>query len=144
MLLNYLTGHPVDVPPGAFYPATDGRGDYVFAATRESSAGIQEDRATDLMNPDGSLRCQFISQGGSGGVPIWLAKQFIAQRNLSGAGKPEVVVFNRDTCQVASTFPWPFESGKKAKVDYITASKGATLLVQTYDDETIDIIGYAP
>lgn len=144
MLLNYLTGQPVDVPPGAFYPATDGRGDYVLAAAREDSSQVQEDRPTDLMNADGSLRCQFARQGWAGGVPTWLAKQFVIQRIPSDRGKMEVVVLNRDTCQVENTLPWPFESAKKTKMGYITDSKGATLLVQNYDDETSDIIGYAP
>lgn len=144
MLLHYLTGQPVDTPTGWIYPATDGRGDYVFAPPRESTAQIQEDATTDLMNADGSLRCQFASQGGSGTVPTWLTKQFIIQRATPGTGKLEVVVLNRDTCQVEHTLPWPFEAGKKAKMGYITESKGTTLFVQTYDDSTVDIVGYAP
>lgn len=144
MLLNYLTGQPVDLPPGGIYPASDGRGDYVFAPARESSAHIQEDRPRDLMNADGSLRCRFASQSWAGAVPTWLTKQFVIQRIAANTGRMEVVALNRDTCQVANTIPWPFESGNKAKMDYVTESKGATLLVRTYDDERVDIIGYAP
>lgn len=144
ILLNYLTGQQVDLSAGGIYPATDGRGDYVFAPARESSAHIKEDRPTDLMNADGSLRCQFTSQGWAGAVPTWLTKQFVIQRIAAATGKMEVVALNRDTCQMADTFPWPFQSGKKTKMDYATESKGATLLVRTYDDEMVDIIGYAP
>ncbi|WP_165609129.1 PQQ-binding-like beta-propeller repeat protein [Mycolicibacterium peregrinum] len=140
MLVNYLTGQSVEKPSGRVYPSSDGRGDYVFAAAADrSTTWGGRGRTTDLMNADGSLRCQFISYDSPGPAPVWLTDQFVFR------GKPdEVLALNRDTCQVEDTVQWPFKVAKETKMRYVTTSRGATLFVQSYADSQVDIVGYAP
>lgn len=147
MLVNYLTGQSADLPPGSVYPSDDGRGDFVFAPDGDGvtyPGELNQDRTTDLMNVDRSLRCQYASQPWAGAVPTWLTDQFLIQTVTPNGEELEVRALNRDTCHLEVTLPWPVESDKKSDGRYIADSQGATLFVQTYDDSTAEIVGYTP
>lgn len=147
MLVNYLTGRSADLPAGWVYPSDDGRGDFVFAPAGDGvtyPGEFAQDRTTDLMNADRSLRCQYPSQQWAGAVPTWLTDQFVIQSVTSNDKGLDVRAFNRDTCNLEVSLPWPIESDKKSDGRYIADSQGATLFVQTYDDSTVEIVGYTP
>lgn len=147
VLFNYLTGTSIDLPPGWVYPSYQPRGDFIVVS--EVDDGTVDSReikvdTVDLMNADMTPRCQYTRQRWAGGGPRWLTAQLIDEELAPEGGGIRVRAVDRETCRDEAVVAWPIPSGKDVGMRYTVPARGATLLVQTNDDSTVDIVGYAP
>jgi hypothetical protein len=140
MLLNFVTGQVQSLPPAWLDPSYQLRGDFVLDPIRSgtSTARRNSEDPADLMNADLTLRCRYMRPNDARGVVRWLNDQLVFQSGQL------IRAISRDDCRIEVDTPWPVTAEKEIEARFTTAVPGATLAVQTNEDYTVDIVGFAP